>query len=74
MSIENKKELLAAVRDHALANYENGGWDEVVEAWSDDEILEEMGDATTIKEAIANVAIAVKLHFDYAEDIRCTEF
>jgi hypothetical protein len=74
MSIENKQNLVAAVRDHALANYENGGWDDVVEAWSDDEIIEEMGDATTIEAAIANVSVAVKLHFDYAEDIRSTAF
>jgi hypothetical protein len=31
-------EMVAAVKAHALANYETGGWDFCVECWSDDEI------------------------------------
>ena len=31
-------ELLAEVKDHAAKNYENGGWDIVVECYDDDAI------------------------------------
>jgi len=46
------KELLAAVRAHANANYEKDGWDYLVECFSDEDILECIGTATTAKEAI----------------------
>jgi hypothetical protein len=53
--------LVKAVRDHATANYETGGWDFVVEAWEDAEIAKEIGDATTAEDAIQRVAAACGL-------------
>jgi hypothetical protein len=32
------QELIDAVKAHALRNYNRGGWDVVVECWSDEEI------------------------------------
>lgn len=47
-------QLVAAVRRHAVSNYE-AGWDVVVEAVSDDQIVGVIVGAVTAKEAIANV-------------------
>ena len=48
----DKADLIKAVRDHALANYEREGWDYLVECWEDDEISRCMKDAATPEEAI----------------------
>ena len=52
-----KTDLLAAVQAHALKNYSKG-WDVLVECCEDDEILSSIGDATTVDQAIRNVAEA----------------
>lgn len=49
-------ELIAAVKAHALANYDADGWDFIVECWEDREIAEAITGATTEAEAIAMVA------------------
>lgn len=46
------KEMVAAVRRHAEANYEKGGWDFLVECWSDEEIAEVIGETKSEKEAV----------------------
>ena len=38
-------DLIAAVRRHAINNYENDGWDVLVECWDDGDILERISDA-----------------------------
>jgi hypothetical protein len=48
--------LIAAVRKHASANYERGGWDFLVECWEDEQIAEAIGTARTAAGAIRNVA------------------
>ena len=63
--------LIAAVRTHALANYSDG-WDEVVEAWSDQEIVDAMGKALTANTAIRKVHVLVKARNAYAAEIRAT--
>ena len=62
--------LIEAVKTHAIANYEVKSWSYIVEAFDDEEIEEEIGDATTVGEAIENVGKWVDLHHSYAEDIR----
>lgn len=47
--------LIEAVKAHALANYEQDGWDFIVECWEDDEIAEAIEGCTTEAEAIAEV-------------------
>lgn len=69
-----REEMVAAVKAHAEANYSTGGWDEVVEAWDDEYIVENMGTARTVKGAICKVAAVVKARHEYAEEIRSTAF
>lgn len=38
-------ELVEAVKAHALAHYEDGGWDVVVECWEDREIADHLDQA-----------------------------
>ena len=46
--------MVEAVRKHAIENYEGAfGWSEIVECWSDDDLMKLIiGDATTEAEAI----------------------
>ena len=68
------KFMVKAVRKHALAHYEEDGWDYIVECWSDDEIIEvirqchtEAGAIQKMKEEIAPLAA-------YRADIQGTAF
>jgi hypothetical protein len=54
-------ELIAAVQKHAIDNYNEGGWDYVVECWEEADIRRYIGDATTPESAIANVSEVVSL-------------
>jgi hypothetical protein len=45
--------LVEYVKKYAAAHYEDGGWDVIVECWTDGEIAERLGDATTEAEALA---------------------
>ena len=47
-----KQELVQAVRAHAIANYNKGGWDFLVECWEDYYIESEIGNAKTVRGAI----------------------
>lgn len=69
-----KARQIDAVKQHARDNYGKGGWDEVVEAWSVQDILDAIGDARTVKGAICKVAAIVRARHAYAEDIRATAF
>jgi hypothetical protein len=58
-----------------MDHYETGGWDEVVEAWGDGDILEYYSDAGgDVKKAFKSIAKTVKVRHDYAEEIRSTAF
>ncbi len=54
-------ELVKAVRGHANANYNKGGWDYLVECWSDAEIELEIGKARTVAGAIRACKFTVGL-------------
>ena len=41
------KELVKHIKSYAADRYEQGGWDVIVEAWSDEEIAEQLGNART---------------------------
>lgn len=45
--------FVEAVKQHAIDNYNEGGWDFVVECWADDEIAIATQAATTAEQAIA---------------------
>ena len=53
-------ELLALVKEFALANYETGGFSTVYECFSDEELLEVIGTARTPEKAYANIKKAAK--------------
>jgi len=67
-----KTELVEAVKAHAVDNYESGGWDYLVECYSDAEVEELIGKATTVKGAIKKVAKVMGIKNDYREDIQAT--
>ena len=71
----NEQDFINHVRSYAMDHYETGGWDEVVEAWGDGDILEYYSDANgDVKKAFKSIAKTVKLRHDYAEEIRSTAF
>ena len=63
-------DLVQAVRAHALKHYDEKSWSYIVEAFSDEEILEEIKGAKTPQGAINKMGKWVNMHFSYAEDIR----
>ena len=67
-------EIVAAVRKHALENYETGGWDSIVECYDDADIIREMGAATTAEEAIRNVGRLADIWDDRRQDIQAEAF
>ncbi len=67
------KALVAAVKAHAERCYSKG-WDEVVEAWEDDEIAEVVRRCTTIDGAIRKMSEIVGLRNERAAEIRATAF
>lgn len=69
-----KDKLVQAVRDHALEHYEDGGWDVIIECYSDEEIAEEIGKARTPKGAIAKFAIPVSIWAEREADARNSAF
>ena len=54
------RKLVEAVIQHAVDHYEIGGWDILVECWSDEEIWSWIEGAASEKEAIRLVAQALK--------------
>jgi hypothetical protein len=60
--------LIQAVRDHAQAHYDEDGWDYVVEAWEDEELAEDIGDAATAEEAIARIGRIVSLQAEHRQE------
>jgi hypothetical protein len=66
--------LVAGVRAHAEKCYEWGGWDILVETWSDEEIVAEMGYATSVAGAIAKVRKVVGLQGSARAEVQATAF
>jgi hypothetical protein len=63
---ETRADLIHAVRQHALALYEQG-WDIVEECYTDDDLDDLIGTATTVKAAIAAVAATLGLEAERLE-------
>jgi hypothetical protein len=66
--------LVSAVRAYAVQNYEKDGWDFLVECWSDQDILDAAGAATTPEGAIAKVRKTVKLLAERRDEVRAEIF
>ena len=71
----NEQDFICFVKQYAMDNYNEGGWDEVVEAWDNGDILEFYSDADgDTKKAFKEISKTVKLRHEYAQEIRSTEF
>ncbi len=66
----SENNLVDAVREHALKNYNTAGWDFVVECWSDADISAAFGDAAAEDQAISRVKACVSPLAEYRDDIR----
>ncbi len=71
---ESMKVLVEAVKAHALDHYEEGGWDYVVECFSDDEIAEDIGQARTVEGAIKKVKWHANLLGERRDEIQAEIF
>ena len=69
----DEQDFINQVRQYAMDHYNKGGWDEVVEAWADGDILEYYIEGNTNK-AFRNIASAVNTRREYANEIRSTAF
>jgi carbamoylphosphate synthase large subunit len=67
-----KDELVKAVKAHAVEHYESGGWDYLVECYSDEEVAELIGGARTVKGAIKKVGEVMGIKDDYRGEIEAT--
>lgn len=67
-------ELIQAVKDHAQAHYNDGGWDVVVECWSDEDIARTIKGARTAKGAVKKVAVIVSVYKDRQADAENSAF
>lgn len=63
------KQMIAAVRKHALENYNEGGWDFVVEAFDDVDLWRVISECATVDAAIRETRSFVKQLNDYRRDI-----
>jgi hypothetical protein len=70
---EKQKEIVEAVRKHATANYENGGWDYVIECWSDEQILAQAGDMD-LEKTIARIGKILGVVDDRRQDAWAERF
>jgi hypothetical protein len=68
------EELVAYVKQYAMDHYEDGGWDVVVECFTDAEIEERIGKARTPKGAIRKFASLVDVWSDRQADARNSAF
>lgn len=72
--MKTKQHLIDAVKAHALKHYNDGGWDFIVECWSDEEIAECFKDAETEASAIAAVGQIVSVYADRQADAKNSAF
>jgi len=63
------EQMIAAVRAHAIQQYTEGGWDYVVESWTDADIAEEIFDCQSVAEAIDIVGQTVQVLDDHRREI-----
>ena len=68
--------LIQALKRHAHTHYEDGGWDVVVECFTNDEIAEvlEEAEAETLNDAIAAFSFMVDVWADRQADAKNSAF
>lgn len=70
----NRADLIAAVRAHAVDNYSKGGWDFIVECYTDEELGKLIGRARTFKGALKTVGRIVSVLAEREADARNSAF
>lgn len=63
-----RQALIDAVKAHALANYEEGGWDVVVECYSDEDIDTVIAGARTVAGALRKFSAIIDVYADRQAD------
>ena len=66
--------LIEQVKQYALDHYTDGGWDVVVECWSDAEIAVKIGYAVTLEEALNEFRPLIEVWADRQADARNSAF
>jgi hypothetical protein len=66
--------LVGEVKRYAEAHYSDGGWDVIVECWSDADIAEAIGRARTLAGAIRKLRTFVSVMADRQADARNSAF
>lgn len=66
--------LVEGVKAHALAHYNDGGWDVIVEAWTDDDIAKAIGGARTLRGALRKLSPTVAVWADRQADAENSAF
>lgn len=76
MTTITRTHLIAQLKAHAVAHYNEGGWDNLVECYSDGEIDGDLTAAkiTTLPEAIAYYADILGAHDEIRQDIEGEAF
>ena len=69
-------EIAEAVKAHAIANYENGGWDYLVECYSMKDLVEWIDESgwTTAEEAIAGIGDIMRIKDSVRKDVEAEAF
>ena len=63
-------DLIKRIRDHALIHYNEDGWDILVECWTDNDIIDCVGDARTFEAAIIALSDTLSLLDEYRQEIQ----
>ena len=61
-------ELIRQIKEYAGKNYGKDGWDYLVECYSDQEIIEQMGNAKTLLGAIKKLSKGLKNLDEYRSE------
>ena len=69
-----EKQLVERLRKHALEHYEENGWDYVVEAFDDADVLEAIDDARDFDAAVASLGELVGLLDERRKEVQSTAF
>ena len=67
-------ELVEFIKTYALRHYEDGGWDVIVECYSDADIAEVIGKATTQAGALTAFSHIIDVFSDRQADARNSAF
>ena len=69
-----KQDMIDAVQAYAEANYSRDGWDVIVEAYTEGEILVCINHCKTAAQAIATMRKIAKANKSHGDDIRSGAF